>query len=356
MPLPVRVLRCASYGTIILSLAVSTSAWPEASVVATLDKQVVSAQELEARTAVKLKADQSDYESHARQLKLDYERGVQEYKEKELNSLIDERVLALEAKDHKTTTDALITAIKAPAVTDAEIRSFYDSKKNQIKQSFETISPKIKEYLQKIASDTARRNYLDSLRAKYHATILLEARREAVAAIGPVRGPSNAPVTIVEFSDFQCPFCGRLEPALVSVLAEYPSQVRLFYRNFPLTSMHPDAQKAAEAGLCAEEQGKFWEMHDLMFAEQASLGMNALKEKARRIGMDTTLFNNCLDSGKHRDAIRADLKAGDELGIQGTPATFINGRYISGAVEEGDLKALIEDELRRIRSSSTARR
>jgi protein-disulfide isomerase len=136
-------------------------------------------------------------------------------------------------------------------------------------------------------------------------------------------------------------------------LAAYPKQVRLIYRNLPLTTLHPNAQKAAEAAQCARDQNKFWEMHDLLFAEQTSLSVDALKEKARRIGLDTTVFNDCLDSGKSSAAIAADTREADELGLTGTPASFINGRFTSGAVTESDLKDLIEDELRRTRAAGT---
>jgi protein-disulfide isomerase len=337
-----------------MAMAMVNSAWPDESVVATVDKQGISIAELEARTAAKTNAKQAEYESHARQLKLEFERDRQSYKERQLNALIDERVLTLEAKSGKTTAEALIASHKSPAVTEEQVRSFYDQQKTQINQPYEAVAPKIKEFLEKNARETVRRHYLDGLRTKYHVAVLLDPRREDVAAVGPSRGPSNAPVTIVEFSDFECPYCGRLEPVMARVLAKYPTQVRLVYRNFPLKDLHPDAQKAAEAGMCAQQQGKFWEIHDLMFAEQASLNVNALKDKARRIGLDMTSFNDCLDSGKSSDAIATDVKAGDELGIQGTPANFINGRYLSGAVEESDLTAVIEDELRRV--GLTARR
>ncbi|HEY0802982.1 MAG TPA: thioredoxin domain-containing protein, partial [Steroidobacteraceae bacterium] len=214
----------------------------------------------------------------------------------------------------------------------------------------DSVAAKIKEYLEKNEGDAARRHYLDSLRAKYHATITLDPLREAVATTGPARGPASALVTIVEFSDFQCPFCGRFEPVVRHVLAKYPNQVRFIYRNLPLPTLHPDAQKAAEAAVCAQDQNKFWEMHDLMFAEQASLGVDALKDKAKRMGLDTKAFDDCLDSGKSRDAIMLDTKAADELGIAGTPASFINGRFTSGALAENDLTDLIDDELRRVGS------
>jgi protein-disulfide isomerase len=330
----------------VMALAAPTSE-PAQNQVAVIEKQVVTLQDLQARTAAKVNAEQHEYELRLRQLNLSHERTRRDYEEHELGALVDERVLALEAKSRKTAPEALLAAAKAPETTDAEIHSFYEAQKTQINQPFERVAVQIKTYLQKNAGEAARREYLDALRAKYRVRMALEPLRARVAPAGPERGPAEAPVTIVEFSDFQCPFCGRFEPVVAHVLAAYPKQVRLVYRNFPLTTLHPEAQQAAEAAQCARDQGKFWEMHDLLFAEQTSLSVDALKEKARRIGLDTQVFDDCLDSGKSRDAINADRHDGDELGITGTPASFINGRFTSGAVTESELKNVIEDELRR---------
>lgn len=316
-------------------------------IAATVNKEVITVQELAARTSAKVSAEQREYELRVRQLNLSHERSRRDYEQSQLVILIDERVLAMEAKARNTTPDALLTAAKAPEITDAQIRTFYDTQKAQINQPFDGIAPQIRTYLQNNAAEAARRQYLDALRSKYHVSIELEPLRANVSLAGPEKGPLNAAVTIVEFSDFQCPFCGKFEPAVNHVMAAYPRQVRLVYRNYPLTDLHPDAQKAAEAAQCARDQDKFWEMHDLLFAEQASLSVEALKEKAGRLGLDTKTFDQCLDSGKSRDVIAADRRDGDELGIMGTPASFINGRFTSGAISESDLKSLIEDELRR---------
>jgi protein-disulfide isomerase len=236
----------------------------------------------------------------------------------------------------------------------ADVRAFYDSQRIQIGQPFEVVEAQLRQYLQNQAIERTKREYLDSLRGKYHATVQLEPQREQIAAVGPERGPADARVTIVEFSDFQCPFCGRLAPILKQVLQAYPTQVRLVYRNMPLSSLHPDAAKAAEASVCAASQGKFWEMHDLLFAEQNSLSVDALKEKARRVGLDTQQFNDCLDSGKAREAVNSDAQAGAELGLAATPSSFVNGRFISGAATFEHWAAVINDELSRV--ALTARR
>jgi protein-disulfide isomerase len=307
----------------------------------------ITAEQLSARTDAKLNADQSNYELRLRQIKQIYDREREGYREKELNDLVEERVLKLEAAKRRVSPDVLLAGIKSPAVTDADAHSFYETRKGQIGQPYDKVASDIKDYLEKDRRATARHIYLDALRTKYHAAILLEPLREEMTPSGAALGPADAPVTIVEFSDFQCPYCGRFAPALKNTLRKYPTQVRLVFRNLPLASLHAQAVKAAEAAVCARDQGKFWEMHDLLFAEQKSLGVDALKEKATRLGLDSKTFDDCLDSGKSENAIKTDMAAADQLGITGTPTSFVNGRYLNGAVSENDLSAVIDDELRR---------
>jgi protein-disulfide isomerase len=167
-----------------------------------------------------------------------------------------------------------------------------------------------------------------------------------VTADGPAIGPANAPVTIVEFTDFECPFCSRVVPTLEQVREKYGDKVRLVFRQFPL-DMHPNARKAAEASLCAQEQGKFREMHDAMFQNQKQLAVNLLQSKAAELGMNAEEFKACLESGKFASRVEADVRAGVAVGVSGTPALFINGRLVSGAVPLEQIIQVIDDELRR---------
>jgi len=176
----------------------------------------------------------------------------------------------------------------------------------------------------------------------------LEPLRASVATAGfPSKGPANAPVTIVEFSDFECPYCGGLYPTMKQVEKNYPQQVRIVYRQFPLTNIHPYAQKAAEASLCANAQKKFWEFHDSMFEKQRELSIADLKQRAVDLKLDTQEFNQCLDSGRHAAAIQADIQEGAKHGVTGTPALFINGRLLSGNQPYAEIRDVIEDELQR---------
>jgi protein-disulfide isomerase len=161
-----------------------------------------------------------------------------------------------------------------------------------------------------------------------------------------VKGNPNAPVTLIEYSDFECPFCQRFVPTVEQLLREYPEQVKIVYRHFPL-SFHPNAQKAAEAAECAGEQGKFWEMHDILFAkaEQGTMGVEIWKTEASVLGLNTTQFNTCLDSGKYASKVANDMNEGAASGVSGTPATFVNGVLISGAVPYAQLKAQVDQAL-----------
>ncbi len=175
----------------------------------------------------------------------------------------------------------------------------------------------------------------------------------------PFLGSPDAPVTLVEFSDFQCPFCRKLfREVLPGIEEKYikTGKVRFVYRDFPLSSIHEMAQKYAEAGECADEQGKFWQMHDKIFEEQEKRGGGTVfdytvadvKLWAREIGLeDGVQFDQCLDSDKYLEEVQKDFRDGELAGILGTPGTFINGRLIPGAVPFAQFEAVIEEELRK---------
>ncbi len=166
----------------------------------------------------------------------------------------------------------------------------------------------------------------------------------SMLAGSPVKGPANAKVTIVEFSDFQCPYCQRALPILSAVMGKYPNDVKLVYKHFPLNSIHPNAQKAAEASECAKDQNKFWELHDWMFANQGSLDVASLKAAAQSLSMNVEVFNACLDGGSKAPIVNKDLQDGSSLGVQGTPTFFVNGRQVVGADSVG-LNAAVDAEV-----------
>jgi len=171
---------------------------------------------------------------------------------------------------------------------------------------------------------------------------------EALASTGSVEGSEDAPVTIVEFSDFQCPFCSRFyTQTLLQLRTDYidTGKVKLIYRDFPLSSLHPEAQPAAEASECAADQGKFWEFHDLLFENQAALSTVSYKKWAADLGLNTEDFNSCFDTGKHRADVQADFAAGSAAGVSGTPTFFINGQKVVGAQPYSVFQQIIDAEL-----------
>ena len=275
--------------------------------------------------------------------------------ESTLQKMVQDKVIAAEAKSRGVSADDLVKTevdSKVAEVTDAEVDSFYTENQARIRRPKDQVAAQIKQYLASQRHDEAYNTFVDGLQKKYDVAVMMEPPRREVAATGPSQGPADAPVTIVEFSDFECPFCSRVEPTLAKVREAYGDKVRLVYRQFPL-QMHPHAQKAAEASLCANEQGKFWEMHDKMFGDQQGLAVEGLKSKAADLGLDTEKFNQCLDSGKYVDAIKSDIKAGAKAGVNGTPAMFVNGIFINGAVPYEQLSKTIDDELARKNSGSS---
>jgi len=164
----------------------------------------------------------------------------------------------------------------------------------------------------------------------------------------PVKGNKAAPVTIVEFSDFECPFCGKFyEETYNQLVTTYinTGKASLVFRDFPLSSIHPDAQKASEASECADEQGKFWEYHNKLFENQQALSIDDLKQYAKDLKLNTVKFNDCLDTGKYEDEVLKDASEGASYGVTGTPAFFINGRLIAGAYPFSEFKKIIDEEL-----------
>lgn len=161
-----------------------------------------------------------------------------------------------------------------------------------------------------------------------------------------IRGDKNAKLTLIEYSDFQCPFCARHIPTLDKILEEYKGQVRLVYRHLPLTSIHPQAQKAAEAAECAGEQGKFWEMHDKMFDNQRALSIDNLKSYAKDLGLNSSQFDNCLDSGKYASKVNKHAREAAAAGVTGTPGTFVGDQLVKGAVPYESFKSIIDSKLK----------
>jgi protein-disulfide isomerase len=264
---------------------------------------------------------------------------------------VRDRLLAAEARKRKVSVDELLalevdSAVPQPA--DDVVVQFYNENKPRLEGTLADNASAIRDYLKSEKRQTVYETFVADLKKSYGVKSYLEPSRTTIATAGrPSKGPANAPVTIVEFSDFECPFCRALFPTLERIEADYKDKLRVVYMQFPLATMHTHARNAAEASLCAYEQNKFWQLHDAMFNDQQNLSVADLKQKAAKLSLDMKAFNTCLDSDKYLAEIQSDMEEGVRVGISGTPALFINGRLLIGAQPYGDIQKIIEDELRR---------
>ncbi|PYS53318.1 MAG: hypothetical protein DMG13_13150 [Acidobacteria bacterium] len=298
--------------------------------------------------------DLADLDMKRLQAEAKYKQDKHEILEKTLDGLIQNRLLQAEAAKRKISLEELAETeieknVKSP--TDAEVETVYEQNKARIPLPREQALPQVRGYLVDMQRNEIREAFISKLKKEYGVTAYLEPNRNQIPSAGfPSRGPAAAPVTIVEFSDFECPYCSGLLPTLKQVEKAYGDKVRIVYRQFPLTAIHPHAQKAAEASLCANEQQHFWEFHDSLFSNQRDLTVEALKRRAEEMKLDAAAFNACLDSGKQADAITKDIDEGARAGVTGTPALFINGRLLSGNQPYASIADVIEDELQRNKS------
>jgi protein-disulfide isomerase len=279
------------------------------------------------------------------------ERNRYQARETALNRLVEERILALEAAKQKISPAELIARevdSKVQDPSEAELDALYQANKARLNAPKEQLRPQMVQFLRQQRTTKLRSELIERLKPLYGVVVNLEPQRVEVASAGrPARGGAQAPVVLVEFSDFQCDYCRNFNPTLNRILSDYGDKVRLVYRHFPLTDIHALAFKAAEASMCAADQGKFWEMHDALFEAPTKLGPEDLKAKAAAVGLDGAAFGKCLDSGKHSAEVRQDLMEGARAGVSGTPALFVNGRLLTGVRPYPDVARTVEDELKR---------
>jgi len=267
-----------------------------------------------------------------------------------IDQIVSESLLDGEAKSRGITREALLeqeVTAKTAAVGDAEVQAFYEQNKPAMQgRTLEQVGPQIKAYLGQQRQQGATNALLQALRQKTDVKITLEPPRVEVRVdpSAPAKGPADAPVQIVEFSDFQCPYCSRAGATMARVVGQYGDKVRLVFRDFPLP-FHDKAKPAAEAALCAHEQGQFWNYHDKLFGNQSALAPENLKQYAVDLGLDAGRFNACLDGGQFRATVEGNHRDGAALGVQGTPAFFVNGRFLNGAQPFEAFAAIIDEEL-----------
>jgi protein-disulfide isomerase len=274
-------------------------------------------------------------------------------KRDELEGLIAQRLLAQEAAKRGISVTALMDAevtAKVGLVTEQEIDTFFQANKARLQGDEASVRENLRAHLQQQKLVTRRQRFVESLRSQSKVVVRLQAPpvvRVAVSSEGaPIRGAKEAPVTLVEFSDFHCPFCNRAQATLKQVLERYPGKVRLVYRDFPLDALHPQARPAAEAARCANDQGKFWDYHDVLYANTPRGTPADLRRYAEQVKLDVPKFEQCVSSGVHKAAVQRDIEEGKRLGVTGTPAFFVNGRQMDGAQPLDAFVRVIEEELR----------
>ena len=285
----------------------------------------------------------------------------QEYqiKSKTLEDLIRQRLVEAEAKKQGITIDQLYAKevdLKIPTPSEGEVAAYYLALKAQLKAPLSEIRAQLETNLKALETKQARQDFADSLRAKGDVAVLLQQPRVEVAFDrSQLRGDLKAPVTIVEFADYQCPYCKQVEATLDAVLKKYSGQVNLAFRDFPLTSIHTYAEKASEAARCAGQQGKFWQFHDALFAFQTKLDEPSLHSIAQNLALDVNSFRACLASGEYKTQILRDQDDGRKAGVASTPGFFVNGIFLSGAQPQAAFEKTIEDQLRAAKNQPVVR-
>lgn len=274
-----------------------------------------------------------------------------EMRENAVRDLIQNHIVESEAKKQGKTPEVLVEEINnsAPEPTIEEITAWYSENQSRLRGAkLEDVASPIKDLMLKERRAEALREFLEPKLEALSWKIVLAPPRQELEVTRLARGPVDAPVTIVAFSDYQCPYCVRAEPVLAEVLKRYPDQVRLVQRHFPLDNIHPFARPAAEAAMCAEEQGKFWEYHDGIFERQGKLEDGSFAEIGSAVGLDDDAFNLCFEERRYKDFVEADFAAGQEAGVTGTPSFFLNGIKLTGARDADELGRYVDQELARL--------
>ncbi|MEK6335186.1 MAG: thioredoxin domain-containing protein [Acidobacteriota bacterium] len=269
-------------------------------------------------------------------------------RKKTLDRRINDLLIIAESTKRKVGPEEIVRTeiterIKTP--TEAEIAKFYAENKERINGDLTSTRASISTYLEQQQQEKLEKELADRLRAGAKLQVLLKepdppAMTVAIAD-GAVRGDANAAVTVVEFTDFQCSACGAMYPVIEEVLKSYGNRVRFVVRNFPLTRVHENAMRAAQAAEAAKAQGKFWEYIDLLFHNQKALDDESLKKYATQVGLDRKRFDAEFDSAKYDAVIRRDMEEGEVYGVEATPTIFINGVMLTEFSGEG-LRTAIE--------------
>lgn len=314
----------------------------ETAVVATIGDKVFRLKDVDARWQ------QEDPGERARVTQLLYQ-----HRRQNIETLVGDYLIETAAKKAGQSKELYLQAEltkRRGAITDADIQKVFDDNRDRVGAStVADLKASITEFITRNRDAQNTAALISELKAAGPPVkVALDPPRSQVeiAAHDPARGPADAAVTIVEFSEYQCPFCARVTPTLKALEQKYAGKIRLVFKDFPLQN-HAQAPKAAEAAHCAGDQGKYWELHDRLFANQQLLQVPELKKHAAAIGLEQAAFDQCLDSGKHTANVQADFELGTQMGVGSTPTLYINGRLVTGAQPLPVFESIIDEELAR---------
>jgi protein-disulfide isomerase len=247
--------------------------------------------------------------------------------------------------EHVTVAELLerhVNSVIAKDPPEDALRVYYEGVDTT--EPYEAVRPQILSHIRQKRLDKAKAEYLKTLHSQAKVAIRMSPPRASISLKDtPLRGRQDAPVTIIEYADYECPYCQQIQPVLDKLETEYKGKLAFAYKDAPLP-MHPHAQKAGEAARCAGAQGKYWEYHDLLFASKA-LDIPQLKESAATLKLDTQVFDKCLTSGEQEKAVKTQLAEAQTFQLQGTPSFFINGIFFSGGLTLEQFHTVIDDEL-----------
>jgi len=272
---------------------------------------------------------------------------------KALDQFVDEYLLERQAKTENVTVPELLKRHVENVIetdpSDEVLKVYFEGVDSN--EPFETAKAKIRDYIRQRRIAKARTSYMERLRSQAKVNVRLEPPRVLLSLSGtPIRGAKDARVTVVEFADYECPYCQFIHPHLSRLNTDFGDKVAFAFKDLPLPS-HPNAQKAAEAAHCAGVQGKYWEYHDQLF-EKKEFAITGLKEIARSLQLNGEAFDKCLDSGAEAGRVKVSFDQAQALLLPGTPAFFVNGRYLSGAVTYDVLRKAVQEELGKSPASS----
>jgi protein-disulfide isomerase len=280
------------------------------------------------------------------------EEQIFQLRQQRLDALIAEQLLAQEARRRGISVAELLDRevdSQAVPITDAKVARFYDANKARLPALDATLQERMRAYLKDQASQALRDGLVARLRGQSQVAVHLQVPPVYRARLNldgaPSKGAVNAPVTLVKFEDFHCPFCKEAQGTLVELAARYGDRLRIVHKDYPIDSLHPQARLGHVAARCAQEQGKFWAYHDALYNAAPKASLADLKGFAQQVGVELGQFEACLSSGKFAAAIESDIDEGSKAGVTGTPAFFINGRLLGGAQPLEQFVRVIAEEL-----------